>query len=145
MPWPVEAGASRALAPSGNSYIARPQEGGRFALFYGGLHIGDHGDAAGCIYALEVFGEQERIYKREQRGEALWRALAEAKAAQDRLAAIRPATLEGLLAKLRHAAARTHRAPAFVAQHAALMGAIAWLDPPKPKPRRASPLRAPKP
>lgn len=82
------------------------------------------------------------MLSRVLRGEALWGAVAEAKAAQDRLAAIGPATLEGLLAKLRHAAARTHRAPAFVAQHAALMDTIAWLDPPKPERGRATGKRA---
>ncbi len=56
----------------------------------------------------------------------------------DRLANIRPATLEGLLAKLRYAAAKMHRAPINVDQHSALMDAIAWLDPPKPKRRRAA-------
>ena len=54
-PWPVEEGASRAVGLSGNSYVARPQEDGRFALFYGGLHIGGHGDAAGCIDAADRF------------------------------------------------------------------------------------------
>ena len=56
----------------------------------------------------------------------------------ERLAAIRPATLEGLLAKLRHAADKMHRAPINVDQHSALLDAIAWLDPPQPKRRRAA-------
>ncbi|TPG45690.1 hypothetical protein EAH89_26165 [Roseomonas nepalensis] len=48
------------------------------------------------------------------------------------LAAAQPETIEGLLAKLRWAADRMHRAPIFEAQHSALLNAIAWLEPKKP-------------
>ncbi len=37
-PWPVETGASRALAPTGQSYIARPHGDG-YALYYGGQFV----------------------------------------------------------------------------------------------------------
>ncbi len=82
--------------------------------------------------ALETYGEQERIGKRE-RGAAMWRAVAEARAAQDRLAATRPATLDGLLAKLRHAferrrGAKARPAPMIALQHAAALDAVAWFE-----------------
>lgn len=57
---------------------------------------------------------------------------------RERLAARRPATLEGLLAKLRHAIGKDRPAPAYALEQAALRDALAYLDPPEPKPRRAA-------
>lgn len=83
--------------------------------------------------ALETYGEQERVYKRERRGEAMWRAVGAAQDAQQRIAAVRPATLDGLLVKLRHAFERGRRARPRSAtfldlQRAAALDAIAWFE-----------------
>lgn len=58
--------------------------------------------------------------------------------ARERLAAARPATLEGLVAKLRHAFGKERAAPAFAVEQSALRDALDWLDPPKPKRARAA-------
>ena len=67
----------------------------------------------------------------------------EGEAAQAVIAAHRPETLDGLLTKLRWAARRMHRAPAFEAQYTALLDAIAWLEPVKPGRRRRAKRGAP--
>jgi hypothetical protein len=53
-PWPVEAGASRAVGCSGNAYIARPTGGG-FALYFGGIH------AANCSTVAEYQAAADRL------------------------------------------------------------------------------------
>ena len=79
---------------------------------------------------------------RERRSELRQRLSEEWLENRKRLASIRPATLEGLLAKLRYAAGKAKHMGVCGEYHAALTDAIAWLEPPKPKRRRA---RAPTP
>jgi len=90
------------------------------------------------------FGRAQRVAFSgdRDRGEALARqALLDGRTDRQRLRALRPATLDGLLAKLRHFAAEAERAPISADYHAALADAIAWLDPPKPKRRRMAEKR----
>ncbi len=77
-----------------------------------------------------------------ERGDTIHRLACETIAVRDRIAAARPVTLDGLLAKLRHAARHAHRAPGFSVQNAAMLDAIAWLEPPKPKRGRPAAKRA---
>jgi len=53
LPWPAELGAAVAVAPSGQSYVARARAGGGFALFYGGQHVRDCDTEAECVAAAE--------------------------------------------------------------------------------------------
>jgi hypothetical protein len=90
------------------------------------------------------FGRAQRVALAgdRDRGEALVRRVVlDGRADLERLRALRPATLDGLLAKLRHFAAKAEKAPISVDYHAALADAIAWLDPPKPKRRRMAEKR----
>jgi hypothetical protein len=90
------------------------------------------------------FGRARRVASAgdRNRGEALVRqALLDGNADRKRLRMLRPATLDGLLAKLRHFAAKAERAPISADYHAALADAIAWLEPPKPKRRRMAEKR----
>jgi hypothetical protein len=82
------------------------------------------------------FGRAQRVAFSgdRDRGEALVRqAILDGSADRERLRALRPATLDGLLAKLRYFAAKAEKAPISADYHAALADAIAWLEPPKLK------------
>ena len=86
------------------------------------------------------FGHAQRVALAgdRERGEALVRQVFEyGHAVRLRLRALRPTTLAGLLAKLRHCAAEAGKVPISADCYAALNDAIAWLEPPRPKRRRA--------
>ena len=89
--------------------------------------------------ALEAEREINQRMRRARGDDAQLRRVAlDGAASMRRIIETRPATLNGLLAKLRHAAEESRGRPIHSVQHSALLDALAWLEPPKPPKRGRS-------